>query len=120
MDNEYNYNNDEEKREEPVKTDPPVQENKELSSDEQHTVENPIQGEGFQMYDSMGDDTQNSQTEDSQTYNSQNYNSQSYDSQTYNSPTYGAPTYEQPQGQPQGEPYRKKERKSRYIPVQNG
>lgn len=117
MDNEYNYNNDEEKREEPVKTDPPVQENEELSSDEQHTVENPIQGEGFQMYDSMGNDTQNSQTENSQMYNSKNYNSQSYDSQTYNSPTYGAPTYEQPQGQPQGEPYRKKRGKK---PVHTG
>lgn len=112
MDNEYNYNNDEEKRKEPVKTDPPVKENEELSSDEQYTEENPIQGDGFQMYDSKENDTQNFQTEETQTYNSQNYNSQTYDS-----PTYGAPTYEQPEGQPQGDPYRKKREKK---PVHTG
>lgn len=129
MDNEYNYGNEDEKREEPAKIDPPVQENKEpervenaeTQSEKEQKVGEPIQGEGFQMYDSAGADTQDSgtedsQTESSQTYNSQRYQSQAYHSQTYDSPTYGAPTYENPEGNPQGEVHRKKrERKPIHI-----
>lgn len=134
MDNEYNYGNEDEKREEPAKIDPPVQENKEpervenaeTQSEKEQKQGEPIQGEGFQMYDSAGADTQDSGTEDSQTessqtynsqtYQSQGYQSQAYHSQTYDSPTYGAPTYENPEGNPQGEVHRKKrERKPIHI-----
>lgn len=126
MDNEYNYGNDDEKREEPVKIDPPVQDNTEAErtdsvdsqSEKEHTASNPVQGDGFQMYDSEEKDSQSFQRENSQTYSSQAYDSQTYDSQTYDSPTYGAPTYEQQQEQPQGEPYRKKkEKKPMHIGV---
>lgn len=131
MDNEYNYGNDDEKREEPAKIDPPVQENEELKrtdeaetqSQKEQKAGEPIQGDGFQMYDSAEADAQDSKMEDSrressQTYNSQAYNSQTYDSQTYDSPTYGAPTYENPEGHPQGEFHRKKrERKPIHIGV---
>lgn len=107
MDNEYNYGNEEENREEPVNIDPPTQEetdaegvenveskdgkepsgyDTETYSEESHTAENPIQGEGFQMYDSVETSTQNSQT-------------------------YSAPTYEHPFGQQQEAPRRKKREK---------
>lgn len=117
MDNEYNYGNNEEKREEPARIEPPVPEDgiiDEAAQTEQRTEqENTSYYEKPPVYESS---TQESQTQESQTRDSQSYDSQSYDSQTY-----GAPTYEQPDEQSKKQPRRhmrkKKERKPIHIGV---
>ena len=117
MDNEYNYGNNEEKREEPARIEPPVPEDgiiEEAAQTEQRTEqENTSYYEKPPVYESS---TQESQTRDSQSYDSQSYDSQSYDSQTY-----GAPTYEQPDEESKKQPRRhmrkEKERKPIHIGV---
>ncbi len=102
MDNEYNYGNNEEKREEPARIEPPVPEDgiiEEAAQTEQRTEqENTSYYEKPPVYESS---TQESQTRDFQSYDSQSYASQSYDSQTY-----GAPTYEQPDEESKKQPRR--------------
>ena len=117
MDNEYNYGNNEEKREEPARIEPPVPEDgiiEEAAQTEQRTEqENTSYYEKPPVYESS---TQESQTRDFQSYDSQSYDSQSYDSQTY-----GAPTYEQPDEESKKQPRRhmrkEKERKPIHIGV---
>ena len=112
MDNEYNYGNNEEKREEPARIEPPVPEDgiiEEAAQTEQRTEqENTSYYEKPPVYESY---TQESQTRDSQ----------SYDSQSYDSQTYGAPTYEQPDEESKKQPRRhmrkEKERKPIHIGV---
>lgn len=112
MDNEYNYGNNEEKREEPARIEPPVPEDgiiEEAAQTEQRTEqENTSYYEKPPVYESS---TQESQTRDSQ----------SYDSQSYDSQTYGAPTYEQPDEESKKQPRRhmrkEKERKPIHIGV---
>ena len=117
MDNEYNYGNNEEKREEPARIEPPVPEDgiiEEAAQTEQRTEqENTSYYEKPPVYESS--------TQESQPREFQSYDSQSYDSQSYDSQTYGAPTYEQPDEESKKQPRRhmrkEKERKPIHIGV---
>ena len=112
MDNKYNYGNNEEKREEPARIEPPVPEDgilEEAAQTEQRTEqENTSYYEKPPVYESS---TQESGTQESQTRESQSYESQAY----------GAPTYEQPDEQSKKQTRRhmrkKKERKPIHIGV---
>lgn len=112
MDNKYNYGNNEEKREEPARIEPPVPEDgiiEEAAQTEQRTEqENTSYYEKPPVYESS---TQESRTQESQTRESQSYESQAY----------GAPTYEQPDEQSKKQTRRhmrkKKERKPIHIGV---
>ena len=117
MDNEYNYGNNEEKREEPARIEPPVPEDgiiEEAAQTEQRTEqENTSYYEKPPVYESS--------TQESQTRDSQSYDSQSYDSQLYDSQTYGAPTYEQPDEESKKQPRRhmRKEKERKPIVTNN-
>ena len=112
MDNKYNYGNNEEKREEPARIEPPVPEDgiiqKAAQTQERAEQENTSHYEKPPVYESS---TQESQTQESQTRDSQSYDSQ----------IYGAPTYEQPDEQSKKQTRRhmrkKKERKPIHIGV---
>ena len=112
MDNKYNYGNNEEKREEPARIEPPVPEDgiieKAAQTEQRTEQENTSYYEKPPVYESS---TQESGTQESQTRESQSYESQAY----------GAPTYEQPDEQSKKQPRhhmrKKKERKPIHIGV---
>ncbi len=106
MDNEYNYNNDEEKRKELARIEPPVPED--TISEREVQVEEKAEKEVLHY-------------EKPPMYESSTYESRINDSQTNDSKTYGAPTYEHPHQQEQRSQHRraniKKEKKPIHIGV---